>query len=112
MKLVEGLLIASGHLKNCGCKTIYVDGSFVTKKFLPNDYDACWDHNGVDLAKLKNEYPLFFDFSNGRENQKKFYKGELMPACIAAKINPVVHYINFFQLDRDDNSKGIICLSL
>jgi hypothetical protein len=111
-QLIIGLNMALADLKNVGCKTVYIDGSFVTKKDDPGDYDACWEHEGVDLQKLKNEYPLFFDFTDGRANQKAHYKGELFPGRAPAKFNPIVYYFDFFQLDKEDNNKGIICLSL
>lgn len=110
--LIIGLKMAIVDLKSVGCKTIYIDGSFVTKKTDPNDYDACWEAEGVDLLKLKNEYPLFFDFDNKRANQKAYYKGEWMPARVLAKRNPPMLYLDFFQYDKEDNIKGIICITL
>jgi hypothetical protein len=29
------------HLRAAGCRTIYINGSFVTDKLNPNDFDAC-----------------------------------------------------------------------
>ena len=29
------------NLRDAGCKTVYVDGSFVTDKERPGDFDAC-----------------------------------------------------------------------
>lgn len=113
LELISGFKLAIEHLKTVGCKTVYIDGSFVTKKEFPNDYDACWEHAEVDLQKLEDEYPLFFDFEDGRANQKGYYKGELMPARVQAKTtDPPTYYLDFFQLDREDNKKGIICLTL
>ena len=112
LTLINGLKMALNDLKDVGCRTVYIDGSFVTKKELPSDFDACWEFEGVDLTQLKQKYPLFFDFANGRANQKAHYKGELMPAGARAKINPLILYKDFFQLDKEDNKKGIICLML
>lgn len=47
-KLIEGIELVIKELKAVGCKSIYIDGSFVSKKSLPNDFDACWDPEGVD----------------------------------------------------------------
>ena len=41
--LLDGLREALDSLKNVGCRMVYIDGSFVTDKEYPNDYDACWD---------------------------------------------------------------------
>jgi hypothetical protein len=112
MELISGLEKACTDLKDCGCQRIFIDGSFVTKKATPGDYDACWDHHGMDLVKLKDQYALFFDFTNARANQKAYYKGEFFPAFAPAQLIPLVNYINFFQRDREDNLKGIVELSI
>ena len=112
IELIKGLEIALSQLQDCGCKKVYIDGSFVTKKVVPGDYDACWEHEGVDIDKLRRDYPLFFDFDNGRMSQKSAYKGEIFPARVPAAVNPILLFINFFQLDRDNQAKGIISLLL
>jgi hypothetical protein len=112
LEMISGLKMAIHDLKKCGCPKIYVDGSFTTRKIVPGDYDACWDHQGVNLAFLKAAYPLFFDFANGRAKQKVYYKGELFPAYGTAKENPTVQYIDFFQKDRDGKPKGIVQINL
>lgn len=108
--LIEGLIKGVNQLRSCGCSKIYVDGSFISKKSIPGDFDACWDPQGVDLVKLKTEFPLFFDFANKRENQKNYYKGEFFPSTISAVKNPPLTYIDFFQQDKEGNPKGIIQL--
>jgi len=108
MTIIAGLYIALNELKACGCKTIYIDGSFATQKELPSDFDACWDPTGVDLRKLVTNYPTLVDFANGRANQKRKYLGELFPANIPADINTGELYFNFFQHDKMNNPKGII----
>ena len=110
MELVNGLSMALSDLHSCGCTKVYVDGSFVTKSIHPNDYDACWEHDGVDQASLKERFPLFFDFNKGRMNQKQYYKGEIFPARM--HFTRQLLCIDFFQLGRDDNKKGIISLIL
>jgi hypothetical protein len=110
--LIVGLRKALDDLKSVGCKRVYIDGSFVSKKNHPNDYDSCWEYAGVDLAMLKANFPLFFDFDNGRLNQKNYYRGELFPATSPAKLRPLTYYIDFFQRDRENNLKGIIALTL
>jgi hypothetical protein len=109
-KLIQGLKQGMAHLKDCGCKTIFVDGSFVTTKEFPGDFDACWDANGVDIAKLRKQYGIILDFSNERKNQKSFYFGEFFPAQVPA--DGYMLYINFFQTDKDNNQKGIIQINL
>jgi len=45
--LLEGLLDALTMLRTAGCQVVYIDGSFVTTKADPEDYDALWDAAGV-----------------------------------------------------------------
>ena len=109
-KLIEGLKRGIAHLKDCGCKTIFVDGSFVTTKEFPRDFDACWDANSVDIDKLKNQYETILDFSSERKNQKSMYFGEFFPSQINA--DPYTLFIHFFQRDKDNNPKGIVQINL
>lgn len=111
-ELILGLKKAIDALKSCGCKAVFIDGSFTTKKIYPNDFDACWDPLGVDLSLLLSNHPVFFDFSDSRKNQKAVYKGELFPMTVVARPYPKELYLDFFQHDKDDFAKGIICLRL
>lgn len=76
-KLIGGLRRALKALKTAGCQSVYLDGSFVTAKTEPGDYDACWEIEGVDVEKLD---PVFLDFSRNRAAQKRKYLGEFFPA--------------------------------
>ena len=51
-RVFEDLVVWLGHMKAAGCRTVYVNGSFVTAKEFPNDFDTCFDPTGVDRAKL------------------------------------------------------------
>ncbi|MGH2531351.1 MAG: DUF6932 family protein [Thermomicrobiales bacterium] len=51
-RLIAGLKRALDDLRSAGCQTVYVDGSFVTAKDVPADFDACWDRAGVNLRSL------------------------------------------------------------
>jgi len=41
--MIKGLKLAMESLKGAGCRTIYIDGSFITSKLKPQDFDACWE---------------------------------------------------------------------
>lgn len=106
-KLFTGLLMAIAHLKAAGAQYIYLDGSFVTNKYFPNDYDCCYDPANVDPNKLD---PVFFDFANGRAAQKLKYNGEFFPTQIHPKYQSM---LPFFQEDKSTGlPKGIIRLKL
>jgi len=102
--LFRGLTAGFKMLQAANCKKVLLDGSFVTGKPEPGDFDACWETIGVDSSKVD---PVLFDFSNKRAAQKAKYKGEFFPAYAPAERG--VFFINFFQRDRyTHQSKGII----
>src|SRR5438105_3940573 len=65
--LLQGLRAALMALKAAGCRWAYINGSFVTRKQRPRDYDACWETTGVDLRRLD---PVLLMFDQGRAAQK------------------------------------------
>ena len=107
--LFAGLVEASKHLAYAGCQRLYLDGSFVTGKPKPGDYDVCWDPHGVDPRLMD---PVFGDFSNKRAAQKAKYGGEFFPS--SARVAEVGRtFLEFFQLDKfSGKQKGIILVSL
>jgi hypothetical protein len=74
--LLSGLYSALENLQNAGCETVYIDGSFVTTKEKPSDFDGCWDIDNVSLDLLD---PVLMDFTKRQAAQKKKYRGELFP---------------------------------
>ena len=107
-QLLEGLARALRDLRAAGCERAYIDGSFITTKEHPGDFNACWDLDGVDFDVI-DEVLLTFDA--GRGAQKAKYGGELFPADAAA--DPLgTLFRDFFQSDRDGNPKGIIIIDL
>jgi hypothetical protein len=110
--LIIGLEQALQDLKACNCEKIYIDGSFASNCDHPSDYDCCYDPNGLNWEKLFRDFPVFFDFKNKRENQKRKYGGEFFSATAVAQ-PPKILYLEFFQKDKEDDSpKGIIQINL
>ena len=108
-KLLSGLRAALENLKDAGCRTVYVNGSFVTDKVLPNDYDACWEEDGVDPEALD---PVLLTFDPGRATQKAKYMGELFPASVIAS-SEGLSFLQFFQTDKNTGKpKGIVAIDL
>ena len=107
--VMTGLRAALENLKDAGCQTVYLNGSFATSKDLPNDYDACWEEAGVDPSTLA---PVLLTFDPGRAIQKAKYMGELFPASIIAGTDGL-SFLEFFQTDKDTGRpKGIIAIDL
>jgi hypothetical protein len=84
-----------------------LDGSFVSEKDLPDDYDGAWDTRFVDPDLVD---PVLLDFSNSRAAMKTKYFGELFPAT--AKAAPGVLYRDFFMKDRSGVPKGVVQIDL
>lgn len=107
--LYAGLIDASVSLARAGCATVVLDGSYVSSKPLPRDYDACWDPAGMNFSLLD---AVFRDFRNGRANQKARFKGEFFPSTmIATDIGRT--FAEFFQIDRfTGKRKGILSISI
>lgn len=107
--LLSGLEMAIESLRRAGCRTVYIDGSFVTSKQIPNDFDACWEEDGVAPELLD---PVLLRFDAGRAEQKTRYLGELFPASIAATVDGT-SFREFFQTDRvTGRAKGIVAVDL
>lgn len=106
-RLVGGLLAALRNLAGAGCRSVLLDGSFVSQKDLPEDYDGAWDTQGVDPYRLD---PVLLDFSNARAAMKSKYLGELFPATGTAA--PGILYRDFFMKDRNGVPKGVVNIDL
>ncbi len=107
--LLEGLQAALAMLKSAGCRFVYLNGSFVTAKPRPRDYDGCWDTEGVSLDRLDS---VFLTFANSRAAQKARYRGEFFPAQLTEGGSGST-FLDFFQTDRDTGQrKGIVLLDL
>ena len=106
---MSGLRAALENLKEAGCRIVYIDGSFVTRKDIPNDYDACWEEVSVDPTALDQ---VLLTFDPGRAAQKAKYMGELFPASVIANTDGL-SFLEFFQTDKDTGRpKGIIAIDL
>ena len=91
-------------LRDAGSQQIYLDGSFVTEKPNPEDYDCCWDMAGVDVEKLD---PVLLDFSDKRAAQKRKYQGEFFPSSFQAA--PCEFFLDYFRKDKyTGQAKGIL----
>jgi hypothetical protein len=107
--LTDKLALLVRHLKTVGCRTLYVDGSFVTDKVRPNDYDACWDVQGVKIEKLDKALLEFSDA--GKKAMEVKYGGDIRPDAFSPT-ELDTSYLEFFQVDRNGERKGIVRLVL
>lgn len=104
-RLFAGLSAAADNLFGAGSPQIYLDGSYVTAKPEPGDYDALWDRRFVNPDLLD---PLFLDLIHGTDAQKEKYLGEFFPSA-ALESGSMKPFLEFFMTDGVSGSgKGII----
>lgn len=106
-RLVDGLRAALRSLAEAGCRSVILDGSFVSTKEFPEDYDGAWDPRDVDPDLLD---PVLLRFSRRRAAMKSKFLGELFPATFLAA--PGVTYREFFMKDRNGTPKGVVKINL
>ena len=88
---------------------MYVDGSLVTDKLHPGDFDGCWEETGIDFDMLD---PVLLTFDRNRATQKAKFGGELFPASVSAEAEGRI-FLEFFQTDKNTGQrKGIVALDL
>lgn len=109
LRIIQGLQTAMEQLKAAGCRTIYINGSFVTNKTEPGDFDACWDRDDVDIDYLRQNAPTLLNFYD-RAAQKANYRGDIFLSD--QPVDEGTISIEFFQRDREQNPKGIIAIDL
>ena len=106
--LLAGLERALNDLRAAGYKRVYLNGSFVTSKDEPGDFDACWEPADVNFETIE---PTLLQFDNARAAQKARYGGELFPADWDA-VGDGTTFLGFFQLIRGGGKKGIVRIDL
>jgi len=107
-QLLDGLAEALQALAGAGCSRVWLNGSFVTDKEEPGDFDAVWEPRGVDRLLLERLAPEVLDLTNHRAAQKLRFGGELFPNIIEGASGKT--FERFFQTDRDGNAKGIVVI--
>ena len=107
-RLFDGLQRGCVALEQAGCRALFLDGSYVTDKPDPGDFDACWDPKGVDFKKLD---PVLLDFAEARKNQKTKYGGEFFPSPALA--DGTRTFVDFFQVEKETGlKKGVVLIRL
>lgn len=103
--LYYGMSAGLDNLFQSGCLEVYLDGSYITTKPHPSDFEICWDPRFVDPRVLD---PVFLKFDNGRFEQKQKFLGEFFPT-ILIESSSGKPFTEYFQKDKDSGKrKGII----
>jgi len=108
--LIDELKLLIASLEKADCPLIYIDGSFVTSKRIPDDYDLCWSL--VDVVEEQID-PILLDFTPaGRARMEQKYRGDIFPAEIPEGVTGKL-FVDFFQTDKNTGKgKGIIAIRI
>ena len=111
--MLRGLREATEALRAAGCRRLYLDGSFVSSKIDPGDYDACWEGEGVDPFRLMAAAEELLEFRRARRGprQKARFGGEFFALAPEGQVGREI--LALFQRDKHtDRPKGILAISL
>lgn len=94
---------------SCGCKAVYIAGSFVSTKKDPEDIDICFDLTGIDEEKLERIFPGF----NGPNRYMVIGKIRRESACHLFTFNNDDGFaLELLQTDRYFYPKGLVRINL
>jgi hypothetical protein len=106
MQQIENSIRFFRVFHRCGCKTVYVDGSFVSKKKNPEDIDLCFDLSDIDMGKLEIEFPQFFDVNAIGTIHRD------LRCHIFHFTKEDTYLFDVLQYDRQYNFKGLVKLNI
>ncbi len=109
-QLLDGLADGLSLLAEAGRSRAWLNGSFVTAKDEPGDFDCVWSTVGVDRSSLQSAAPELLDLGDHRSAQKARFGGEFLPNVTEAASGQ--QFAEFFQTSRDGTSKGILVIDL
>jgi hypothetical protein len=109
IRLGRALYRAVNNLRHAGCRRAIVDGSFVSAKLDPSDYDLAFDPADVNAALLD---PVLRRHDDGRRAMKAKYLGDIVPWGWVAHSATGSLYLEYFQSDRSGVAKGVVLLAL
>jgi hypothetical protein len=102
--LIKGLEILISDLQKAGCRTLYLDGSFICNVTEPADYDACWEPDGV----TNTINPLLREIAIFKTERKHKYGGDIVYRAPETGLD----HLEFFQKTREGIPKGIIKIEI
>lgn len=105
--LVSGLCRLARALRDERCRLFLLDGSFVTRKEFPGDFDACCDYTGMSAIALKR-----LRLMTTKEIMKAEYFGEVYAYARPVPSDDRYTFREFFSRDGDDVPKGLVRLNL
>ncbi len=111
IELFDGLMLCLIDLKEVGCKTVFIDGSFVTNKEDPTDIDVAYSpFGGFSWDKLSELHPVFL---KSRDERKRKYNCDIFDAYSEADNNQTIFRDFYQKIEGIKNiKKGILKINL
>jgi hypothetical protein len=105
-KLLNALKRVISILIECKCQEVFLNGSFITNKEEPGDYDLCYEPTGIVAT---DNLQMFL---KTREARKEEYLGDIFVRLPQPPY--LADYVEMWQTDtrQDDIPKGIIRIDL
>src|SRR5262249_3227981 len=103
--LLAGLRLALRDLHQAGGRTFYLNGSFVTSKEEPGDFELAYITFVINDAPLETTWPLLF--GEGEDNAaawRSHYLGDILPHDSSGYWS----WLNYFSTDRRGVTKGYV----
>jgi len=107
--LKSGMHRALLNLRAAGCGAAIIDGSFVSSKDEPGDYDLAFDPIGVNGSLVD---PVLLRHDDERKAMRAKYFGDVFPWGTIASSKTGLIYRDFFQRDRSGTPKGVVLLDM
>lgn len=105
--LFSGLVRLLADLAAAGCRCVFLNGSFVTGKTRPRDFDICWDPIGVDFTRLPD------CLKEAALPQRRKIKGEYLGDAFMVFHPHGGTYLESFQIDPATGlAKGVLRIAL
>jgi hypothetical protein len=106
MRQINNALSFFRVFRSLGCKAVYIDGSFVSKKKYPEDIDLCFDLTGMDMTQFLAEFPKLFDLNEIGKIHRD------MQCHIFTFEQSNTTFFDMLSQDRDGNLKGFVKINL
>lgn len=91
-------------LASSDCPEVFLNGSFITSKEEPNDYDMCWEPCGIKATK---EVRILLQ---NPQNLKQQFLGDIRPRIPSPPYQ--IDLVDHWQTDAGGEAKGIIRINL
>ncbi len=99
-RLFEAMVKVVNMFREAKSPEIFLDGSYITTKPEPGDYDLCWEPSGVEPTDE------LLEFFSTKVDRKKIYLGDIFP-----RFPQPPYYVDHFvewQSDVEGAPKGLI----